>query len=139
MNIKADIQLYINGNRAAEMRLIAFVLECEKRLDIGSLMPLTQINGRIRLIALRTIENIKRQINKSMKQQQAKNRLRRCLSAIESTGFFEDPSGSRAVWLPLLKEIEILRWKIQPDQEMYNIDLRIRIMLDIARRIGVYL
>ena len=135
--LKNDIKLYKDGNRAAEMRLISFILDCEKRLDRNAAAALVSVGGKVGTIARLATEKIAAELLKKQAQVQLKIRIQSCLNAIESSGFFRDAGASKSVWVPLLKEASALRWRLKTDQEVYNIDLRIRRMIDLARQIGI--
>jgi hypothetical protein len=137
--LKKDITLYKNGDRAAEMRLISFVFECEKKLDRAGLVQLEGAGGKVAAAARIAAEKVEVHLRSKGNQDQLKKRIKQCLDMAEAAGIFRDPSGTFAVWRPLLKEAADLRWGMHPNQEVYNIDLRVRRMIELARKLGISL
>ena len=140
MRIKADIDAYKKGDRAAEMRLAAFITECEKSPDARNLRELRQlvlVGGKIGVFAKMSIDKINIGDSKKRKEDEIKSRIKSCVAAAEAAGIFINSFETLRAWLPPLKEAAGLRWQARPDQEIYNIDLKIRRMTDIARRLGI--
>lgn len=137
--LKKDIALYKNGDRAAEMRLISFVIECEKKMDKVGLAQLVAVGGKVAIAARIAAGKVDSNLRSKGNQDQLKKRIRQCLDMAEAVGIFRDPSGTFAAWKPLLKEAADLRWGMHPDQEVYNIDLRVRRMIELARKLGISL
>lgn len=137
MNIKSDIASYGKGDRAAEMRLAAFVRQCESRQDMAGLEMLSDVGGRVGEITKRAISTVRLALYNSKKISAVKRRLRDCLSQIDALGFNTDAAKEDRRWVPILREAAQLRWSVKPDQEMYNIDLEIRNRVRRAAQLGV--
>lgn len=137
MNIKSDTIRYGEGNRAAEMRLASFVQECERNLDIAGLQKISDLPGRLGLLARTAISNTKREIDRKNKCAFMKKQLTMKLAQIDQMGFNNKEAGKDRRWIPLLREVARLRWTVKPDQEMYNLDLEIRNKIIRAAAFGV--
>lgn len=137
MNIKSDIIAYGKGDRAAEMRLAAFVQECESKLDQVGLDFVVGLRGRIGSAALAAQKKISIELEKNKKCSAIKRQLREHLAQIDRLGFNTEGAREDRRWIPILKEAARLRWAAKPDQEMYNIDLDIRNKMRRAAQLGV--
>lgn len=137
MKIENDIILYKKGDRAAEMRLASFIMECEKNLEAPPISKLISAGGRIALFARAAITRIGEKNIERQGAARIKQKILKIVSDAEAAGILVEPQKGIAIWLPLLKEASSIRWQLKPDQEVYNIDLRIRRMIEIARRIGI--
>lgn len=137
MNIKSDIAAYGKGDRAAEMRLAAFVRQCESRQDMVGLEILSDAGGRIGEMVRRATASVRAALDSGKKASAAKRKLRDNLAQIDGLGFNTDIAKEDRRWVPLLREAAQLRWSIKPDQEMYNIDLEIRNKIRRAAQLGV--
>jgi len=137
MNIKSDIAAYGKGDRAAEMRLAAFIRQCESRQDIAGLEVLSDAGGRIEELVRRATVVVQMALDARKKTSAVKRKLRDYLAKIDRLGFNTDAAKEDRRWVPLLREAAQLRWSIKPDQEMYNIDLEIRNKIRRAAQLGV--
>jgi hypothetical protein len=137
MNIKSDIAAYRKGDRAAEMRLAAFVRQCESRQDAAGLDILVDAGGRVGDLARRATTIVQVALDGNKKTSAVKRKLRDYLAQIDRLGFNTDVAKEDRRWVPLLREAAQLRWSIKPDQEMYNIDLEIRNKIRRAAQLGV--
>ena len=86
--LKKDIALYKNGDRAAEMRLISFVLECEKKLDRAGLAQLEGVGGKVAAAARIAAEKVEVHLRSKGNQDQLKKRIKQCLDMAEAAGIF---------------------------------------------------
>jgi len=137
MNIKSDITAYRKGDRAAEMRLAAFVRECESHQDITGLEVMSEAGGRIGELVRRATTAVRVVLDNRKKTSAIKHKLRDYLAQIDRLGFNTDVAKEDRRWVPVLREAAQLRWSIKPDQEMYNIDLEIRNKIRRAAQLGV--
>lgn len=137
MNIKSDIAAYAKGDRAAEMRLAAFVHQCESRKDMAGLEALSEAGGRIAELVRRATASVRLAMDNGKKASAVKRKLRDYLAKIDRLGFNTDAAKEDRRWVPLLREAAQLRWSIKPDQEVYNIDLEIRNKIRRAAQLGV--
>lgn len=137
MNIKSDIAAYGKGDRAAEMRLAAFIRQCESRQDIAGLEILIEAGGRVGGLARRAIADVRATLDNKKKASAVKRKLRDYLAQVDRLGFNANIAKEDLRWVPLLREAAQLRWSVKPDQEMYNIDLEIRNKIRRAAQLGV--
>lgn len=137
MNIKSDIAAYEKGDRAAEMRLAAFVRQCESNQDIAGLEILADARGRVGELARRATSSVRATLNSNKKASAVKRKLRDYLIQVDRLGFNTDIAKEDLRWVPLLREAAQLRWSVKPDQEVYNIDLEIRNKIRRAAQLGV--